>query len=90
MAPIAARSDNSEDATLAVSAVVIVLAVISVALRFYTRKVTQSGLGADDWLIMAAVVATLATAALLLWGRSNFGSVLPTNAIVTIGYSFAS
>ncbi|KAI2628072.1 hypothetical protein GGS26DRAFT_592218 [Hypomontagnella submonticulosa] len=70
MAPIAARSDNSEDATLAVSAVVIVLAVISVALRFYTRKVTQSGLGADDWLIMAAVVATLATAALLLWGNS--------------------
>ncbi|KAI1501875.1 hypothetical protein F5X99DRAFT_381318 [Biscogniauxia marginata] len=70
MAPIQAPSDSSEDATLAVSALVIVLAVISVALRFYTRIFTKAGLGFDDWLIMVAVIVILTTAALLLWGNS--------------------
>lgn len=70
MAPVQIQPHGNEDATMAVSAVVIVLAVISVALRFYTRIFTRSGLGADDWLILSAVVATLVTAALLLWGMN--------------------
>ncbi|KAI0384248.1 hypothetical protein F5Y04DRAFT_238961 [Hypomontagnella monticulosa] len=72
MAPASVRSNTSGDATLAVDGVVIVLAVISVALRFYSRKITQSGFGADDWLILAAVITTLATAVLLLWGNSVY------------------
>lgn len=70
MAPISEPSESSGDATLAVSGVVIALAVISVALRFYTRKFTRLGLGGDDWLILVAVIATLLTAVLLLWGNS--------------------
>ncbi|SPQ21895.1 dfda39f6-a5c8-46ae-bf19-02b514ffa04e [Thermothielavioides terrestris] len=62
--------DGSGDATLGVSGLVIALAVISVALRFYTRIFTRLGLGWDDWLIFAAVIFTLATAVLLLWGNS--------------------
>ncbi|KAI1378135.1 hypothetical protein F4677DRAFT_414503 [Hypoxylon crocopeplum] len=71
MAPIHARSDQGEDdTTIGVSGLVIGLAVVSVALRFYTRIFTRQGLGADDWLILVAVIATLGTAALLLWGNS--------------------
>lgn len=68
MAPVQIQPHGSEDVTMAVSALVIVLAVISVALRFYIRIFTRTGLGADDWLILSAVIATLLTAALLLWG----------------------
>lgn len=71
MAPVQIQAHGNEDATMAVSALVIVLAVLSVALRFYTRIFTRAGLGADDWLIMSAVVATLLTAALLLWGMND-------------------
>lgn len=68
MAPVQAQPSGDDDATLGVSGLVIGLAVISVALRFYTRIFTRQGLRWDDWFIMAAVIATLATAALLLWG----------------------
>jgi hypothetical protein len=71
MAPIKLEAHSSQDATLAVSALVIVLAVISVGLRFYVRVFTKSGIKSDDWFILAAVVATLATAALLLWGMEH-------------------
>lgn len=71
MAPIQAPSHKGGDATLAVSGLVIVLAVISVALRVYTRIFTKAGLKYDDWLILAAVVTTLITAALLLWGMKH-------------------
>ncbi|KAF2107987.1 hypothetical protein BDV96DRAFT_672450 [Lophiotrema nucula] len=70
MAPIQAPAHNSGDSTLAVSGLVIGLAVVSCALRFYTRLFTKSGLASDDWLILAAVIATLATAAMLLWGNA--------------------
>lgn len=69
MAPIQAPSHSSGDPTLAVSGLVIGLAVVSYALRFYIRLFTKAGPASDDWLVMAAAVATLATAALLLWGN---------------------
>ncbi|KAI0004419.1 hypothetical protein F4779DRAFT_621473 [Xylariaceae sp. FL0662B] len=63
-------SHGSEDATLAVSGLAIALTVISTALRVYTRIFTRTGLGPDDWSILLAVAATLASAALLLRGNS--------------------
>ncbi|RYP79879.1 hypothetical protein DL769_002712 [Monosporascus sp. CRB-8-3] len=57
MAPVQIQSSWDEHATMAVSALVIVFAVISVALRFYPRISTRTGLGSDDWLILAAVIA---------------------------------
>lgn len=62
------QSSGESDATLAVSGLVIALAAVSVGLRFYTRIFTKSGLKADDWSIFAAVVFTLATAAVTLAG----------------------
>ncbi|KAI1482837.1 hypothetical protein F4774DRAFT_428242 [Daldinia eschscholtzii] len=66
-APNPASHKGSEIAALAVSGLVIALALTSVILRFYTRKFTRVGFGADDWLILAAVIVTLGTAALLIW-----------------------
>ncbi|KAF1977223.1 hypothetical protein BU23DRAFT_436533, partial [Bimuria novae-zelandiae CBS 107.79] len=58
------------NATLAVSGLVIALAVVSTGLRFYTRIFTKSGLKADDWAIFSAVLFTLATAAITLTANS--------------------
>jgi hypothetical protein len=73
----AQKKSGESDATLAVSALVIALAVLSSGLRFYTRIFTKAGLKADDWMILAAVISTLATAALLLAGWYHI-SILPT------------
>ena len=63
-----ATSDSDTTATTAVGALVIVLAVVSVALRFYTRHFTRAGLGWDDWLILLALITTIATDVLVLVG----------------------
>lgn len=62
------QQQHSENATLALSGLVIALAVVSTGLRFYTRMFTRSGLKADDWTMFAAVLFTLATAAVTLAG----------------------
>ena len=62
-------ADDSGTATIAVGGVVIALALIFVVLRFYVRITSRARLWWDDWLIAAAVVSTLATAGLLLWGK---------------------
>ena len=63
------QPSDSGDAIFGVGGVVIGLAVICVALRFYTRIFTKAGLWWDDWMVFVAVVATLMTAALLLWSQ---------------------
>lgn len=50
------------------SGIVTGLAVICVALRFYTRIRTKAGIAWDDWWILIALLTTLLTGGLLLWG----------------------
>jgi type IV secretory pathway TrbD component len=61
-------NDNENTSTTAVGALVIVLAIISVALRFYTRHYTRAGFGWDDWLVLLALIATIATDVMVLYG----------------------
>jgi hypothetical protein len=63
-------SDHDEDVTTAIGALVAVLAVISVALRFYSRHVTRTGFKWDDWMILIALAAVIVTDALVLAGSS--------------------
>lgn len=63
-------NDAEQTSTFAVGGFVVVLAIISVVLRIYVRITTRVGLGWDDWFILASVVLTLLTAALLLWGKT--------------------
>lgn len=62
------QKTQASNTTLAVSGLIIALAVVSVGLRFYTRIFTKSGLKADDWSIFSAVLFTLATAVVTLVG----------------------
>lgn len=64
------NNSNSDDQTaaLVVSGVLIVLAIVSVILRFHFRVSTQVGLGWDDAFILASIVISIVTAAIVLWG----------------------
>lgn len=64
----AASAEN--DTTTVVGALVAALATVSVALRFYARHSTRAGYKWDDWLILLALLTTIATDILVLWGLS--------------------
>ncbi|KAH6706285.1 hypothetical protein BKA61DRAFT_580541 [Leptodontidium sp. MPI-SDFR-AT-0119] len=55
-------------ATTTASTIVSVLAVISVALRFWTRRIIKAGYKADDWWILVGLVFMLSTGGVLLYG----------------------
>jgi len=61
------------------SGIVTGLAVMCVALRFYTRIRTKAGIAWDDWWILIGLLTTLLTGGLLLWGMFAYSShtVLP-------------
>ena len=66
-------TDNENVSTTAVGALVLALAVVSVAARFYTRHFTKAGFGWDDWLILLALIATIIGNVLMLCGSSYSG-----------------
>ena len=68
--------DAEATSTIVIEGLIIALAVVFVVLRFYVRITTKAGLGWDDWLILAAVVATLITAIILLVGKYKLSRVL--------------
>ncbi|KAI1763215.1 hypothetical protein GGR53DRAFT_372930 [Hypoxylon sp. FL1150] len=75
MTPIEIRADgdgstNGHAVTWGINGLVVVLAVVSTALRFYTRIFTRAGLKADDWLILGALVTALVTVALVIVGNT--------------------
>lgn len=61
------EANNNNNNTTAVGALVVVLAVVSVALRFYSRHSTGTGFGWDDWLILLALIATILADVLVVW-----------------------
>ncbi|KAI0121786.1 hypothetical protein F4814DRAFT_190181 [Daldinia grandis] len=62
--------DSRHNATWVINGFVIVLTILSVVLRFYTRVFTRAGLKADDWLILFALITSLTTVVLVVWGNS--------------------
>lgn len=65
----ASAGDNSnENITTAIGAVMIVLSVIAVSLRFYTRFSLKTGFGWDDWSILVALSSLLAAGVCVLAG----------------------
>ncbi|KAI1844496.1 hypothetical protein JX266_009383 [Neoarthrinium moseri] len=59
------------DPSIIVGVLIAALAIISVALRFWSRRYTKTGLGWDDGLILLALLATLLTDALIIWATSS-------------------
>lgn len=71
MAESNASAKAQSDTTTAVSAAMIGVSVLAVAMRFYTRYCMKTGLWWDDWLALAAVVSAVAAGAFVLAGTST-------------------
>ena len=56
-----------------IAAVVIpfVFALISIVLRFSSRRMNKTSLGPDDWLMLPALAASLVTFCVSFWGFSH-------------------
>ena len=77
-------SPSSSYAPLTVGVIVVcsvfpALAAVSVLVRFWCRKAYNIPLKADDWVIIPALVLTLATCGCGLWGRCPVGRTGGTN-----------
>jgi nitrate reductase gamma subunit len=80
----ASAAESSEGAKSMIGAgIVAVLAVIAVALRFYTRRRYKTGIAWDDWWILIGLLLTLLEGSLLL--ASTFTQVSWTKSSVANG-----
>jgi hypothetical protein len=70
-ADITAGDNNDENIMTAIGAVMIVLSVIVVGLRFYTRFSLKTGFGWDDWSILISLSSLLAAGVCVLTGMST-------------------
>lgn len=50
-------TSSREGSIIAASVIMLLLAAFTASLRFYTRWTILSGLKADDWLVLAALVS---------------------------------
>ena len=50
--------DSQQQIAKAIVVAFPILSVISVALRFYTRRFLTKHIGADDWLVLGALVSS--------------------------------
>lgn len=63
-------SANAQETTVTVvGAIMIVLSVIAVIFRFYTRFRMKAALWWDDWMALAAVISAVAAGASVLAGE---------------------
>lgn len=87
-------SANAQETTVTiVGAIMIVLAVIAVILRFYTRHRMKAAFSWDDWMALAAVVPAVAAGVLVLVGKyfciPIFENCLPQNADEWLKYQMS-
>lgn len=78
-----ASASEAELTVTVVGAVMIVLSVLAVVFRFYTRFHLKAVLWWDDWMALAAVVSAAAAGALVLAGKlSSFFDYIPSQESV--------
>lgn len=59
---------SNEDAATVAGIVLIVLDLLTVAGRFYSRWFTKAGWRWDDWTILIAMITGILPGALTIWG----------------------
>jgi hypothetical protein len=59
---------STEEAAQVAGILLIVIDIITVAGRFYSRWITKLGFKWDDWTILIALLAGILTGILTLWG----------------------
>lgn len=57
--------------TTVVSTLMAILAVIAVALRFWSRKMSRAGYGADDWWILVGMLLMVVVGGILVSGAQQ-------------------
>lgn len=67
-------TDSRTSLVYAITIVFAILAIISVILRFYSRRLATAHLGWDDWFVAGGLLFTLATDALVIVGLSYGGA----------------
>ncbi|KAL8900583.1 MAG: hypothetical protein Q9207_005619 [Kuettlingeria erythrocarpa] len=61
---------SNEDASTVAGAILIVLGMVTLASRFYSRWFTKAGFGWDDWTILIAMLTGILPGALTIWASS--------------------
>jgi hypothetical protein len=59
---------SNEEAAQVAGILLIVLDILTVAGRFYSRWITKLGFGWDDWTILIALLTGILPGALSMWG----------------------
>lgn len=77
---------SNEDASTVAGIVLIVLDILTVAGRFYSRWFTKAGFRWDDWTILIALLTGLIPGILTIYGTSSIFSLclcppFPTNPV---------
>lgn len=73
---------SSEDPSTVAGAILVVLDIVTVASRFYSRWFTKAGFGWDDWTILVAMLSGILPVALTIWGAFSSSSLPPpTNPV---------
>lgn len=58
--------------TIIVSTIILFIAWIAVALRFYVRWITKVGIASDDWWILVGILLAFITGTTYLYGTVFF------------------
>ncbi len=59
---------DQDEVTTVVGTIVAIVALLAVILRFYSRHTTRAAYGWDDWLVLIALLAIIATDVLVVVG----------------------
>lgn len=62
---------SNDDAVTVIGVIIIVLDILTVASRFYSRWSAKAGFGWDDWTILIALVTGILPGILTVWGLSS-------------------
>jgi hypothetical protein len=66
--PLHTMALSTEDAATVAGIILIVLDIVTVAGRFYSRWFTKAGWKWDDWTILIALLTGILPGALTIWG----------------------
>lgn len=72
---------NTEGQVIAAAAILPILGIVLVTLRFYHRIKHKAGIGADDWLIVPAAVSSYFPRVLGFFGDARLTPVFPKRSL---------
>ena len=72
---------NTKGEVIAAAAILPILGIVLVALRFYNRVKHKTGIGADDWLIVPAAVSSCFPRVLEFMRDARLTQVFPRRSL---------